>query len=121
MWVDLENSGQTPGYEFTTWLKVRIDVPDADPFSDEMPIAKRTGRSIIGPKAKAHISLTHGLSPAELDDLNKGTKKVFVWGGADYMDAFSKARTFKFRSVNGTRQRDGGWSLQPHPVGYVGN
>jgi hypothetical protein len=121
VWVDLENSGQTPGYAFSTWIKARVDLPNAQPFNDEMPVTDREGVSIIGSKAKAHLNITHALGQNDLDAIDRGEPVIFVWGGADYSDAFGTSHTFKFRSRSGPRQRDGGWSLQPHKIGYMGN
>lgn len=63
-------------------------------------------------------------TPAELADIQAGTKKVFVWGGADYRDIFGSNRTFIFRDTNpdGVNSAVGSiWSLKPHGVGYYAN
>jgi len=123
--VELKNSGQTPGYDFTAWMKQPRILPATDtPFDQPTPVDQRAGTSIIGPGGSTHINWTMAATPAELADIQAGTKRVFVWGGANYSDIFGKKRAFIFRDTNpdGVTAIVGStWALKPHKVGYYGD
>lgn len=124
--IELKNSGQTPGYDFTTWIKPpEILDKDAMPFGPATPIEERSGRSIIGPGGSAHITWTLRATPQEILDVLAETKKIFVWGGADYRDIFYNRRFFIFRDTNAafTQGINPGAvvALQPHSAGYEAN
>jgi hypothetical protein len=121
--VELKNTGQTPAYDFTTWIKPpQILDPSATPFDAATPIDKRTGASIIGPGANAQLKWVIPASPTEVAEIASNTKRVFVWGGADYRDIFNKRRFFKFRDTNALFYVSGETvNLQPHPSGYEAN
>jgi hypothetical protein len=62
----------------------------------------------------------------DLASVRNKTKAIFVWGGADYVDAFKRKRHFIFRmKMAGPEQPlpNGGmgWPLTPHPLGYEAN
>ena len=119
--VELRNSGQTPAYDFTTWIaRPVVDVPGALPFGPPRPIQDRTGASIVAPGASAHIHWTMAADAAMIADLQNGTKKLFIWGGCDYTDVFGHRRDFMFRDTNGDEvfQPIRGWSIAPHKFGY---
>lgn len=124
--VDLKNAGRTPGYNFTTWIKRPRILEEAEvSFDGPTPLAERTAASIIAPDTMAHIHWTIGVTDDELGDLRAGTKRVFVWGGADYKDAFGDNRHFIFRCWNdratNLNNPGDGVPLSPHRVGYEGN
>lgn len=124
--VVLRNSGQTPGYKFTTWIKEpKILEPTAIPFTEPTPIAERAGMSVIGPGGDVHINWILPSTPEMREAITKGTINVFVWGGADYTDAFGKERYFIFRDLNTTGSRFGvagdTLGLRPHKLGYDAN
>jgi hypothetical protein len=121
----LRNSGQTPGYKFTTWIKEpKILAPDAVPFADATPISDRNGSSIIGPGADVWLQWIMPSTPELSAEVEAGKKNVFVWGGADFIDAFDKPRYFIFRDINSA----GAFGLagnrlgvKPHKLGYDAN
>jgi hypothetical protein len=123
--VSLKNSGQTPGYKFTTWIKPPQVLDDnADPFTEPTPIDKRTGSSIIGPGAEVHLNQIIKIDQPTAGLLASGAKRVFVWGGADFVDAFGKKRYFIFRDRSGTGIFDTvghQLALAPHKKGYDGD
>jgi hypothetical protein len=124
--IELKNSGQTPGYDFTTWIKPPVILDkDALPFDQPRPMNERTGMSIIGPGASTWINWTLLASPQDIADVLAETKKIFVWGGADYRDIFGYRRFFVFRDVNApfTQGIAPGAStpLRPHKAGYNAN
>jgi hypothetical protein len=120
--ITLRNSGQTPAYEFTTWIGQPVIKETGDlPFTDPTPLAERNGSSITGPGAEAHLVQVISVSEAELAALRMRTLRLFVWGGADYTDVFGQRRFFKFRCVNGAEivpPQGQGWSIGPHRLGY---
>lgn len=84
-------------------------------------MSERAGASIIGPGASVHLNWNLPITDADLDAINRGDKKLFVWGGADYRDAFKDIRYFHFRMTNGpgiVQQVGQGWALNPHKSGY---
>jgi hypothetical protein len=123
--LELKNSGQTPGYNFTTWIKEpKLLDKDDLPFGPATPFSERTGTSIIGPGASVHINWTMPIDAAGVAAIGNGSKKVFVWGGADFIDAFKKPRFFIFRSVNaqGILNAPGARiGVNPHKAGYEAN
>lgn len=121
--VEFKNSGQTPGYKFTTWMRpAEIRPIDTVPFGLPLPKEERNGSSIIGPGAGANQIRFGVWSPAEIDEIRKGTKAIFIWGGADYTDIFGHDRHFIYRiAISGLEDSGGGWALKPHKLGYDAN
>ncbi len=125
--ITLKNFGQTPGYDFETWTSTKIDDPNKLPFDEVKPAAQK---SIIGPGAD--LSAPSQISPISADDrvaINEGTKVIFVWGRATYIDAFKKPWKFIFRATNGAievvyadnatgRTIWHGWGIRPQSTGY---
>jgi hypothetical protein len=120
--VELKNSGATPGYDFTTWLmppEIR-DLADL-PFGPPRPEPDRPGKSVIAPTTSAWINSYYQWKPGELDAVRRREKGVFVWGGANYKDAFGVPRKFIFRIlIYGAENAGNGtaWALAPHRLGY---
>lgn len=121
--IQLKNSGLTPAYGFTTWvMEPKILPVDAIPFGPPRPLSERTGSSIMGPGADTWINWYARFSGSDLDDIRTGKKAIFVWGGADYTDAFGKRRYFIFRDMmTGTEENPAVWALKPHRLGYDAN
>jgi hypothetical protein len=56
----------------------------------------------------------HGpVSEQDLTGIRNETRKIFVWGGADYIDIFGKKRFFRFFLQNGNEMPGKGWDLVP--------
>lgn len=124
--IILKNSGKTPGYRFSTWYqRPEILDPDANPFTDSTPLEKRNGSSIIGPGADVNLSWTLVSTPELRSDIESGKKRIFVWGGADFVDAFGENRFFIFRDINGLGPSFAlaghQLALTPHKLGYDAN
>ena len=124
--IDFKNEGHTPGYGFTTWIKAPVILePDALPFDEPTPIKDRSGSSVLAPHTMAHTHWTIAVSDGELADLWAGKKRIFVWGGADYTDAFGIPRHFMFRcldnSATALKNPGDGVGLSPHRLGYEAN
>lgn len=98
---------------------------DAVPFpAQPKPLSERVNRSIIAPGALAPVITESAM--IDLASVRNKTKAIFVWGGADYVDAFKRKRHFIFRmKMSGPEQllSNGGmgWPLTPHPLGYEAN
>jgi hypothetical protein len=123
--IELKNGGATPGYSFTTWL-MPPEIRDLSevPFRAPRPDDERTGKSIIPPATSARINGHYQWKPGELEAVRNRQKGVFVWGGADYDDAFGIPRMIIFRMViTGRENTSGGngWTLAPHSLGYDAN
>jgi hypothetical protein len=120
--IELKNSGVTPGYDFTTWIMPpEIRNLDDSPFGSPRPESERTGKSVIAPNTSAWINSYYLWKPGELDAVRKREKGVFIWGGANYKDAFGEPRKFMFRIMISGAENAGngtGWGLAPHRLGY---
>jgi hypothetical protein len=120
--IELKNGGKTPGYQFTTWImppEIR-DIADL-PFTKPRPESDRPGKSIIAPGTSAWINGFYQWKPGELEAVRKQEKGVFIWGGANYRDAFGATRMFYFRIMIKGAENAGngtGWALAPHNLGY---
>jgi hypothetical protein len=123
--IQLRNFAQTPAYKFTTWMKApEIQPPEALPFTAATPVEKRNGTSIVGPGADIHLDWTISVAPDQLLEIQTDKRRVYVWGGADFVDAFDEPRHLIFRDRNGRgRFQEAGdtLALQPHPLGYDAN
>jgi hypothetical protein len=123
--VNLKNYGSTPAYDFTTWI-MQPEILDlsALPFGQPTPLGSRSGQSVIGPQAGATIRWFSTMSPEQLASGRARQKGIFIWGGADYKDAFGNPRKFIFRcTITGeqTESNGTGWGLSPHKLGYDAN
>jgi hypothetical protein len=117
----LKNSGRSPAYQFTTWIaQPVIAEPNAEPFGEPLPLEDRTSASVMFSEADVQVSRATPISNTDLAALRNGTKKLFIWGGADYTDAFGVRRTLRFHDVNGEElgQASGRWPVKPHRRGY---
>lgn len=127
--IEFQNTGQTPGYEFTIWSKILIGAASETPFDFELPVDQRASKSMIGPNTRANAGALVAVSTEEMQSIQNGALMIFVWGGADYRDAFGNARYFLFRCavagqpqtamVEGKSVRV--WPLRPHRSGYRAN
>lgn len=121
--VQLENFGQTPGYDFETWTGIAVGQRKDLPF-DTMGGPRQ--RSIIAPRADLTApSERLNISADELVAVRAQSKVIFVWGYAKYKDGFDHCREFVFRQMILGSERSlpnnlgPGWGLTPHPDGYV--
>ncbi len=92
VFIKLRNSGQTPGYKFSTWLGGGIYRGDDSPFPlDTKPLGERSVASIIGPGETVDIdSRNNSISQEEISAIIDEYLAIFVWGGCDYTDTFGK-------------------------------
>lgn len=124
--IELRNSGQTPAYDFSTWIEQPVvQVSDAVPFTIEKPMSDRDGFSITAPGGSVNLRFVIPISEDDLSAIRQGEKKVFVWGGTNYTDAFGDERYTRFRMINGpiySLNKAGDVApLAPHRIGYDAN
>jgi len=120
--LTIKNFGQTPAYQFSTWLKYDIKPRTALPYDGP---DLRTGEDVLGPSGKINIDDTRAFPPGDLQLIRAGNKAFFAWGGADYTDAFGIRRSIYCRFISAPNEGadiiDGrpwhGWALQPHGEG----
>jgi hypothetical protein len=121
--IVLKNFGQTPAYRLSTWIKQPLILDsDAVPFGNPTPIAERQGESFEGPGATFEVNWSLPINEEELATVNAGKKKIFVWGGANFTDAFGKGRKIIFRMTNDPSNKVAAlghrYALTPHKQGY---
>jgi hypothetical protein len=119
--ITLQNFGQTPGYDFTTWLKWAVTTggPGPLPFGPPIPLQDRTGASIIGPGQIVQITAFVSTDDNMVQMLLSGAYILYAWGGARYTDTFGKVWNFDFHdSITGPFRAPNTWALSPHSVGY---
>jgi hypothetical protein len=108
-YVKLKNFGNTPAYEYRNFAMIKVLNVNAPPF-EETSVAD--GRGLLGPGAETALSVYWRPSDGDLAAIRAGTKRIFVWGEAYYVDAFGKNRYFKFYNVNAVGELAGlGWTL----------
>src|ERR1700730_18100634 len=75
---------------------------------------KSQTRDIIGPDGEANLPVQWGpISAQNITDIRNEAKRIFVWGRADYIDAFGKERYYKFHFWNVKELPGMGWPLVP--------
>jgi hypothetical protein len=119
--VGIKNSGQTPAYETFAWATV--SVLDADNTEFRMNKSDRPpSGSLMGPGAQTVVARLAATSLDELAAIHAGTKRVFVWGRVEYIDAFGTKRWFVFHHRNSrVFEAAGRWGVEPYGKGEQGN
>jgi len=119
--VTIKNLGQTPAYETSAWATVRVLDAEALDFSTKKSDKPAVG-AIMGPGAETVVSRLVAISPDDFPAIQAGTKRIFVWGRAEYVDAFGKQRWFVFHQGS-TRAQEapGRWGIEPYGPGEQGN
>jgi hypothetical protein len=108
-YVKLKNFGSTPAYEHRSYALIKVLNVNAPPFEETSVAA---GRGLLGPGAEIDLQVYWRVSDGDLAAIRAGTKRIFVWGEAHYVDAFTKNRYFKFYNVNAPGELAGlGWPL----------
>jgi hypothetical protein len=108
-YIKLKNFGRTPAFEYRSFVMIKVLNVNAPPF-EETSVA--SGRGLLGPGAGTDLQVYWRVSEGDLAAIRAGTKRIFVWGEAYYVDAFAKNRYFKFYNVNAPEELAGlGWPL----------
>jgi hypothetical protein len=109
-YVKLKNFGRTPAFQYRSYALIKVANVNAPPFEETSVVA---GRGILGPGAETDLQVYWRVSDGDLAAIRAGTKRIFVWGEARYVDAFRKSRYFRFYDVNAPEELAGlGWPLQ---------
>lgn len=125
--IKVKNFGQTPAYKVRSSIKSAYAPANVSPYDNEVEFGSR---SIVGPTAEIEIQDIRPLTVDKLETVVSGTSRIFVWGTAEYEDAFGENRFFKFRARSGQAQviyaADGvtkriTFNLMPSPDGYEAN
>jgi hypothetical protein len=111
-YVTLKNFGATPAYSHKCWVRIDLRAGTDPPFHIG---GNGLTQAIIAPGGEANMPVHHGpISDQELVNIHNETKRIFVWGGSDYRDAFGTQRYFKFYCWNAKALSSGkGWPLVP--------
>ena len=124
VFIKFKNSGSSSANKFTTFVSVRI-LAEGDPtiFAERDPALPRGSSSIVFKDGDANSDTIIAVSPQELIDIRQGSKRIYVWGSAEYEDVFGTKRFFKFFDANSPELHlnSGTWGLQPHSKGYEAN
>ena len=89
--VKIKNFGQTPAYGASAWAVVRVLEADATGFSMKKG-EKPAVHSVMGPSAETVVARLAAVSTDDLAAIYDGTKRIFVWGRVEYIDAFDRHR-----------------------------
>jgi hypothetical protein len=119
--LELRNFGQTPAYDFTIWSRTQVDEENAIPFGQGLQEGVALQKTVAFPDAGLHVNQIFAVTDEDLAAIRNGTKKVFLWGEAKYVDAFKRNRQFDFRIWNTNRNYDHPgevWDMGAHPSGY---
>jgi hypothetical protein len=107
--VSLKNFGKTPAFDHRSWVRIDVKEPARSPF--DLP-GNGFGGTVVSPEAEANLPVRWPVSGEDVDGIRKEAKRIFVWGGADYIDAFGKARFLKFYMWNAAEAVDAdSWPL----------
>jgi hypothetical protein len=110
-YVTLKNFGQTPAYDHSCWVRIDVRPASHPPFD---VLATGLTKAIVAPDGEANLPVHWGpVSAQDLADIRSEAKRIFVWGGADYIDAFRRVRFFKFYYWNAKEIPGKGWGLLP--------
>jgi hypothetical protein len=115
--VRLKNFGQTPAKDFRSWVAMRVQNASDWPFDQ---ISEGLGKAIMSPQGEANLPVRLTVTKQTLDEIRKGTKRIFVWGGCDYTDVFGKNRYLKFYMWNNP-EISSGWPLGSSDKGDEAN
>jgi hypothetical protein len=108
--IVLKNFGQTPAYDEASWVRIELRASSDLPFA--LSGAGLT-KCIRGPTCEYSLPVHHGsISARDLADIRAETKRIFVWGGSDYVDACKVRHFYRFYCWNG-KELPKGWPLLP--------
>jgi hypothetical protein len=110
-YVSLKNFGQTPAYGHSCWVRIDVTAAAQPPFNLS---ASGLTRAIIAPDGEANLPVHWGpVSAQDMSDIRNEIKRIFVWGAAEYVDAFGHERYFRFYYWNAKETPGKGWGLIP--------
>jgi hypothetical protein len=117
-WMRLKNFGTTPAYKVKAWLRFSR-LPSGDiPFDKTQ---EAVNDSILFPNLASNLFGTLSNNADQIKAVTDQTLSLFVWGRAEYVDAFGKPHFFSFKGkMSGpptaiiSEGREGrGWGFTP--------
>jgi hypothetical protein len=119
--IKIKNFGQTPAYRSVAWAAVRVLDAETTDFSmkkGDIPVSW----SVMGPGAETIVARLAAVDPNDLAVIYDGTKRIFVWGRVEYIDAFDRKRWFVFHHRSSRApEAPGHWGIEPYRDGEQGN
>jgi hypothetical protein len=107
--VVLKNFGQTPASDFQSWVIIDLLDSNERPFDR---IGNAVPGGVVAPTCEVTLPLRFGpISNDDIRAIEDGSKRIFVWGSAQYFDAFKQRRYFRFYNWNGDGH--GQWGMVP--------
>lgn len=98
--VSFKNFGQTPAYDFSQFTASAVADERA---AKESLVAKREGptsRTTLPPRHSVRTTKSQPVTAAEAADIQSGRKCFYVFGELQYIDAFGRFRTTRFRYMH---------------------
>ena len=126
-YIKLKNFGLTPAYKFRAWVLHRIQALVIEPPFDEASV--QDANSILMPSAAVDAIFVVAIPSAVRKEITERKKILYVWGRADYIDAFDEPRYIIYRAAIGGRIKPvefdnfkgDGWGFSPHKRGGEAN
>jgi hypothetical protein len=75
----------------------------------------------MGPGTEYEIGAWADYDPHDMEQLEAGLKRTFIWGRVEYDDVFRNHRWFEFREVSSNQTGPGKWVIGAHKLGEDGN
>jgi hypothetical protein len=119
--IKIKNFGQTPAHKSVAWAVVRV--LDAENTDFSMKKGDRPPSwTVMGPGAETIVARLVAIGQNDLAAIHDGTKRIFVWGRVEYIDAFDRKRWFVFHHRNSTApETPARWGIEPYGEGEQGN
>ena len=96
LWVDVENTGQTPAYNLTSKVgKLLIPKAECDSFEFPEAVPQAGGSVMVG--SGCDITLRREFSIAEAKAVKDRTHRLYLFGRIEYTDAFGQSRFTNYR------------------------
>ena len=98
--LTIENAGQTPAYDLTTWTNIGVQ-PSGNPFGLKTMLPDSApGKVILGSGSVIHPRVRFDVPPEHNDMIpavQGGLATIYIWGCINYVDIFRQARFVEFR------------------------
>lgn len=96
--VEVQNSGQTPAYNYAAFLAVGVFEVGTEPENLPLPPGLELSTGTLAPGDKLELGgLQQPLTPEQESAIRTGTHAIYVHGDVKYRDAFDFQRFTKFR------------------------
>lgn len=98
IFVSLKNTGETPAFDVVSWMDIAVIEP-INEHTLKFPTLEKKNTSTFGKGIPFPKSLWYerSLSQHEVEDIQKGARRVYVYGRIEYLDVFKEEHFTKFR------------------------